>query len=196
MTHPLCPRTTSVNAWAVLVAPADRDHGDPVRADLGRPEHPAGPQAPEWHSLRSPPSCSTYRSTTLPCQIPPSAEQVPTGALGTVHRTVSVTRERVSLRRGVSPRGWPGTPDRHGATPRGCPWLRRARPAGASCSVRRASSVWVICGRNRCRWVSVTIEAPREALGWLVADARPASAGGICWLRCSWCGNAPNLGRI
>jgi hypothetical protein len=86
-----------VNAWPVLAAPADRDQADPVRADLGRPEHPAGPQAPEWHPLRSPPSCSTYCSTTLPCQIPPSAEQVPSGALGTGHRTVSVTTERVSL---------------------------------------------------------------------------------------------------
>jgi len=114
-----------VNAWAVLIAPADRDQADPVRADPGRPEHPAGPQAPEWHSLRSPPSCSTYCSTTLPCQIPPSAEQVPSGALGTDHRTVSVTRERVSLRRGMGPRGWPGTPDRHGAAPRGCSWFRR-----------------------------------------------------------------------
>jgi hypothetical protein len=42
MTLPLCPRTTSVNAWAVLLALADRDHADPVRADLGRPEHPLG----------------------------------------------------------------------------------------------------------------------------------------------------------
>ncbi len=40
MTLLLCPRTTSVNAWAVLVAPADRDQADPVRADRGRPEHP------------------------------------------------------------------------------------------------------------------------------------------------------------
>jgi hypothetical protein len=42
MTLLLYPRTTSVNASAVLVAPADRDQADPVRADLGRPEHPLG----------------------------------------------------------------------------------------------------------------------------------------------------------
>ena len=29
-----------MNARAVLLAPADRDHADPVRADLGRPQHP------------------------------------------------------------------------------------------------------------------------------------------------------------
>jgi hypothetical protein len=31
----------------LILAPADRDQADPVRADLGWPEHPAGLQAPE-----------------------------------------------------------------------------------------------------------------------------------------------------
>jgi DNA-directed RNA polymerase specialized sigma24 family protein len=70
-----------VNAWTGLAAPADRGQADPVRADPGRPEHPAGPQVPEWHPLRSPPSCSTFAERLAAVreaftQLPPSCQQL------------------------------------------------------------------------------------------------------------------------